>query len=337
MVEQAKRVFDGNDRLLASVVAEDDEAARGEAIEALLLDDARHVVRRVLLSSRKNVREEDFGDIASTVNLRIVRRLRQLDREPIANFADYVATLTYNVIYDFLRSRYPQRTRLKNRVRYGLKMDGRFALWESNGEAVAGLSSWNGCEPGTMAVETADVPSVAVADPERTTKAIAAVFAHTGAPMLLDDLVGLLGEMWNVTDGYELAGKDVATPEASGPAAQYESRQYLARVWAEVSSLRKPQRAALLLNLRDGDGRNALALLLLARIATAQQIAEAIGIAPVRLTEIWNDLPIDDLRIASMLGLTRQQVINLRKSARERLTRRMNERRKAINATRGRL
>ncbi|HEX9457687.1 MAG TPA: sigma factor, partial [Thermoanaerobaculia bacterium] len=125
MVEQAKRVFDGNDRLLASVVAEDDEAARGEAIEALLLDDARHVVRRVLLSSRKNVREEDFGDIASTVNLRIVRRLRQLDREPIANFADYVATLTYNVIYDFLRSRYPQRTRLKNRVRYGLKMDGR--------------------------------------------------------------------------------------------------------------------------------------------------------------------------------------------------------------------
>src|SRR3954468_21224192 len=105
MVEHAKRVFGENDRLLASVAAEDDEGARGEAVETQLLDDAWRVVRRVLLSSRRNVREEDFADIAATVNLRIVRRLRQLDQEPIANFADYVATLTYNVIYDFLRSR----------------------------------------------------------------------------------------------------------------------------------------------------------------------------------------------------------------------------------------
>ncbi|HEX7676542.1 MAG TPA: hypothetical protein VF713_00345, partial [Thermoanaerobaculia bacterium] len=75
MVERAKSVFEGGDRLLASVRSEDDEAARKQASEALLLDDAQLVVRRVLLSSRKNVREEDFADIASTVNLRIVRRL----------------------------------------------------------------------------------------------------------------------------------------------------------------------------------------------------------------------------------------------------------------------
>ena len=41
--------------------------------------------------------------------------------------------------------------------------------------------------------------------------------------------------------------------------------------------------------------------------------------------EIWNELPLDDKRIAALLGLTRQQVINLRKSARERLTRRMKD------------
>src|SRR5438874_282832 len=134
MVEQAKAVFEENDGPVASRMSEEDEA--------LLLDDARRVVRRVLLSSRKNVREEDFADIVSTVNLRIMRRLRQLDQEPIANFADYVATLTYNVIYDFLRSRYPQRTRLKNRIRYALQKDGRFALWETNGGTVAGLASW---------------------------------------------------------------------------------------------------------------------------------------------------------------------------------------------------
>jgi hypothetical protein len=38
---------------------------------------------------------------------------------------------------------------------------------------------------------------------------------------------------------------------------------------------------------------------------------------------LWNELPLEDASIASLLGVTRQQVINLRKSARERLTRRM--------------
>jgi hypothetical protein len=38
---------------------------------------------------------------------------------------------------------------------------------------------------------------------------------------------------------------------------------------------------------------------------------------------MWNRLPLDDLTIAERLGVNRQRVINLRKSARERLTRRM--------------
>jgi RNA polymerase sigma factor (sigma-70 family) len=323
VVESAKRISEENDRLLAAVLSEVDEAARDRAIETLLLDHARRIVQRVLLTNRQNVRQEDFDDIASTVNLRIVRRLRQLDQEPIANFADYVATITFNVIYDFLRSRYPQRTRLKNRVRYALSKDARFTTWEANGETVAGLAAWKGREPGVTLPSAADIAAETTADSQRTAKAIAVVFARSGAPMLLDDLVSLLAEAWNVTDVH-LVAADVAAPQAAGPAAQYEARQYLANLWLEVRSLRQPQRAALLLNLRDGDGRNAAALLLLARIATADQIAEAIGITLRRLTEIWNDLPLDDLSIAAMLGGTRQQVINLRKAARERLARRMN-------------
>ncbi len=323
MAETRKSVAGENDRLLASLLSEDDEASRKRTIETLLLDHARFIVLRVLRTNRQNVRQEDFDDIASTVNLRIVRRLGQLDQDPIANFADYVAKVTYNVTYDFLRSRYPQRTRLKNRVRYALSKDARFAIWEANGGTAAGLAAWNGREPGTVAVSAAEIRTHAESDPQRTTKALAVVFAHCGAPMLLDDLVALLAEAWNVTD-LHLAATDLAAPRADGPAEQYESRQYLSNLWSEVRSLRQPQRAALLLNLRDGDGRNAMALLLLTRITDPDQIAEAIGITPEALSGIWNDLPLDDLRIASMLGVTRQQVINLRKAARARLARRMN-------------
>jgi len=54
-----------------------------------------------------------------------------------------------------------------------------------------------------------------------------------------------------------------------------------------------------------------------------RQLAGALEINPERLAEMWNDLPIEDTRIADLTGLTRQQVINARKSGRERLARRL--------------
>jgi hypothetical protein len=41
--------------------------------------------------------------------------------------------------------------------------------------------------------------------------------------------------------------------------------------------------------------------------------------------ELWKDLPLDDSRIAGLLGIDRQDVINRRSSARKRLTNRMRE------------
>jgi hypothetical protein len=43
----------------------------------------------------------------------------------------------------------------------------------------------------------------------------------------------------------------------------------------------------------------------------------------VRAPELWSELPLEEARIAELLQLTRQQVINARKSARNRLTRRL--------------
>src|SRR5437763_1422374 len=146
-------------------------------------------------------------------------------------------------------------------------------------------------------------------------------------PEDLDDLVRVLSDLWNVVDAEPESHHEARIidprPDQS---ASYESRQFVESVWREIRLLRPMQRAALLLNLRDPGGRNAVALLVLLGIATIDEIAEAIGISAEEVAGIWNDLPIDDLRIAGMLGLTRQQVINLRKSARERLARRFSKR-----------
>ena len=84
------------------------------------------------------------------------------------------------------------------------------------------------------------------------------------------------------------------------------------------------QRLALLLNFKDARGQDLVSLLPYTRTATIEQIAEAIDFPLVEFLRLWNKLPLDDATIAGLLGATRQQVINLRKCARERLERRMN-------------
>jgi len=121
-------------------------------------------------------------------------------------------------------------------------------------------------------------------------------------------------------DGDPLLRLPDPAPDA---ALAFERRTYLGRLWEEIRRLPPRQAAALLLNLRDGQGRNAAALLPLTGIATLREMAAAMALTAETLAGLWGRLPLDDAAIAGLLGATRQQVINLRKSARERLARRM--------------
>ena len=79
------------------------------------------------------------------------------------------------------------------------------------------------------------------------------------------------------------------------------------------------------MNLRDEDQRGAVQLFPLTGVASIRQIADTLLVPHDEFSEMWNDLPLDDESIAARMGATRQQVINLRKSARERLERRLKE------------
>ncbi len=54
-------------------------------------------------------------------------------------------------------------------------------------------------------------------------------------------------------------------------------------------------------------------------IASLRTIAGRLDLSPNELAGLWNRLPLDDLAIAKMLDCTRQQVINLRRVARDKL------------------
>ncbi len=302
-------------------------------------------------------------DIHGEIMLQLVLRLRQFRAEhltrPIADFNAYVAVTTYNAYDRYISRSYPQRRRLKNGLRYLLTHHNDFALWQTkDGSWIGGFERWRTPAHNSAAsdaVGAAIPPSARLQqlrdDPRafaRDAKAhhdwhdrkhayqlLATIFEWTGVSVELDLLTSVMADWWNVTDeAVELdAGRNsVGRDEGAGiqvvdqrPAVtiEIERRAYLKRLWEEITDLPARQRAALLLNLRDEGGRGIVDLWIIVGIATPESLAKTLNLETQAFAELWKELPFDDHKIAAHLGLTRQQVINLRKSARERLARRV--------------
>lgn len=303
------------------------DAGRPNEIERLIVGVVRPVVASILaryVRDGTNISTSDGEDIASTVNLRLVTKLHALAasaEEAVDDLEKYTAALTYNAVNDHLRVLFPARARLKNRLRYSLMRDPRLALWQSGGVLCCGLAAWNGADTvaAPVTLEDAEV-TAAMLDASHPHHALHAFFKETGRPAVFDALVAFFARIWRVADN---PSPRAAEEPRAMTVAPIEDREYLRAVWREVKELRPMQRKALLLNLRSAETVNVIALFVLTGITTFEDIAAALELTPERLAEMWPGLPLDDLRIAALLGVSRQQVINLRKAARERLARRL--------------
>ncbi|MBZ5557766.1 MAG: hypothetical protein LAO77_10885 [Acidobacteriia bacterium] len=332
--------------------------ASGEDAERCLADllagetdrTIRAIVSRTLCGSSRGGRTQalETEDVRADVVVHLLSRLRRLktqaDPTAIENFPAYVAAIAYRTCYTHLRRLYPQRARLKNRLRYALTYDADLTLeQDALGIWRCGLTKWIERDAPLMRADDTmqrfrSGPSAfardIVTDPVGCGLSIAdtmkLLLDRIGEPVdfdvLVDAIGGVLGvdsaaPIWSVADAAD-AALEVADP-AGSIADTLVHRQFLARLWTEVRELPVNQRVAILLNLRDEDGMSALPLLPMTGIATIRQIAEVLAMSAVDLAALWRDLPLDDARIAARLQLKRQQVINLRKSGRERLGRRM--------------
>jgi RNA polymerase sigma factor (sigma-70 family) len=311
------------DPLLEPLLAAHDAAARDEALGTLLTQHADPVIRRGLRHRFGATQSAEIEDIRSSVIVRLLNRLERVDdpeADHIASFADYVAMVTYNTIDDYARRRNPQRTLLANRVRYVLTHDDRFALWRRDRDLICGYAAWNGQRAGTQAFETHDADERSLGD------SLDRAFRRAAAPADFHDVVqafatsaGLNESTMPVTE-IDLVD---ATPSAYD---QLASREAADALWGEIQQLPVRQRVALLLGARDAAGQSAVSMFPGSGVATIQEIAAVVEIALDELVSLWNDLPLDDNTIAARLGASRQQIINLRKSARDRLARRLRRR-----------
>ena len=158
------------------------------------------------------------------------------------------------------------------------------------------------------------------------TRALDHVFDHARKPVELERLVEKVAELFRLPMSPTQAARHERIERIDETASVESSLVYrsaLIEVWREIDLLPPRQRVALLLGLRDENGSAITSLLILLRIATFDELAAAVELSPEELAAIWDQLPLPDMVIAERLGLTRQQVINLRKSARDRLGRRL--------------
>jgi DNA-directed RNA polymerase specialized sigma24 family protein len=345
-----------NDELLASWLQtlrthgdEAAEAALAQLIKAHIEPVIRSVIRFKLRldSNARPGDREDAADLAQEALAQWLVELRKLSAQPdersIGDARGLAATITYRVCYGWLRRQSPRRHALRNRLQYALTRQAGLALWtDRRNLSIAGFAAWRNVSeydwPRTLSEKLRQLPEdekflaqvrqqCAEWSGAKLGKLLAAIFDYAGGPVAFDDLVSVVAALLQIKDEPAASTEDqsVDAEVASGEnvAWRVEKRIFLERLWQEVLELPRPQRAALLLNLREADGRGCLALFPATGVATLRQIADALELPAERFAVMWTQLPLDDATIAELLELTRQQVINLRKSARERLARRL--------------
>lgn len=317
------------DGVLTPIAQCRDEGRRDAAITELLEEYAKPLVRSILRGrffNRENpIDRQELDDLESEAVLQLITRLERLAGDPIADFRAYLAVVVYNAWNAYLRRKYPRRWRLDSKLRYLLSHDTRFALWiAANGESFSSLAEFRGRRPAS-ASEVDDATSSIAVGP--FTEAVERILRHIGSPVHVDDLVRAVGAVLAIRDEPDLEATD-QTPahhEPSAVDARLDRGALLRAAWREIHDLPLPQKRALLLGLRGEGGEALMPFLPLMGVATLHELASALKIQASELAALWKRLPLDDLTIAGGLGLTRQQVINLRKSARERLGRRLRD------------
>jgi DNA-directed RNA polymerase specialized sigma24 family protein len=340
---------DSPDPLLLPFLGASTDAAAQHELSGLVEVHAgpllRQVVRRHLGVHRGDTADA-ASDVAQTILLRLTHqlwRVRRGEADAIGSLAGYVGQTAANACHEWLRRRHPQRARLQQRVRYLLRHHGRLALWtRTDGSWICGRTDWRDRTDVSTAVETSAwkgrlaVPDEARAgtDAARLVALVEAIVDGLGGPARFEDVVTLAADALGIDDAPVAARQadddaDVvqAVDVLSSPAPRVDDRlvqaEFLAHAWREIVLLPVRQRTALLLNLTGPEGGDLLSLVPMTGIASWGELAGLLALPLARMRQIADALPCDDNAIADLLGVTRRQVINLRKCARERLARRL--------------
>ncbi len=328
---------------LRAYIAAADDATAGRWLQTLIETHATPVMGRALSSKagvsglRHTGEQWDLDEVASHAKERLVVKLRALRHQSgadsIEDFESYVAATAHSCWAEHLREKFPRRNMLRNQLRYLLEeqaeRNGLLLRQGSDGAMAAGLKDWNARPVFPLPQLNALVERLATAhDWPRLSlpAAVRLLLTEANGPIGMEPLVSALCTLRQVADESVSMDAEDATGEqrqfadtAASPADDVAWREQLRWLWRCVQELSLRQRTAFLLHMEDVKEFE------LHGIASIRSVAGSLEIPVEELAALWPDIPIDDLRIAARLNATRQQVINLRMVARDKIRRRLPE------------
>ena len=341
-----------NDAILQPFLMAQDLAESQRQLIILLSEHAEPRMRGVIaacLSSALRGQEHspDFEDLYSETKTRLVTYLHDLKSgltaAPCRDFEAYVATIAHNACHDYSRQMYPQRARLRKKIRDLLHAHPKFALWrsqdEKRGEWLCGFDSWQGRRNSSS---TAAWLSSFSENPATRTEALSsggdiqwmkmadllsAIFKDVGEPIRLTDVVNLVSDIRAIKDlpvaSFDADGSSLSAllPDSKPRIdSVLEMRAPLKCYWQSLRQLPRDQFRVYLLYARDTSGEDLINLLLDAEITTKTEVARLLGLTRDRFLDLrWNRLPLDIKDISNELGITIDRVYKLRFWAGKRL------------------
>ncbi|HEX6648675.1 MAG TPA: hypothetical protein VF075_04030 [Pyrinomonadaceae bacterium] len=336
------------DVLLQPLLAEASDEQIDQLLSQLITVHAEPVIKGVIrfklrLNSYRDTQRAEADDIHQEAVMQLVAQLQRFRKlpagHPISDMRGMAAVIAHRTCARWMRRQFPERHALKNRLHYLLTRQRGLSLWQDDdGKSVAGFAVWQKekkqVKRGRHLSDVETLPNHMRAlrsdKPQELAAAVTAILNYADGPIEFDELVSAVAVIQGISDqpveslaeGEDAGALMPATPEPD-QAWRMEKRMFLQRLWEELQQLPLNQRAALLLNLKDASGVGCITLFPATGIATVRQLAATLEISAESFAEVWNELPLEDARIAELLRLTRQQVINARKSGRERLARRL--------------
>ena len=315
---------------LAAAGEEAAACARDELVESVIAPTAREILHYKLRAwTGDGADRQEIPDLQHEVVVLLLARLAELRadpaRAPIRNLRSYVAVTAYRACYNHLRRKYPRRHSLKQRLRTAFARHAALACWrDEEARWICGLAGWRNDSarpPLDAPPPEAWAPLAADAAGRPLDELAIALLRRLDRPIELDALVGIVAELQGLRDAPAAEVVDAPPATREDPADELARRARLAALWDEIERLPPAHRAALLLNLRDDRGGSAIDLFLFTGVASFAALAAALELREEELAALWNRLPLEDAEIAARLGLSRQQIINLRSTARRRLAR----------------
>jgi hypothetical protein len=214
-------------------------------------------------SSREN---EDALDLVQNVYSELTQAVQSEDSE-IRNLRSYAAVVTYHACAQYFRERYPEHTRLKNKIRYFLSHEPGFAVWETpDGVVFCGYSDWpqDSRAPSTAAQALNVLPedmserlfgrrsygAVKALDAMRFadwSMVLEAIFDNLAGPVELDQIISTLSTLFRVKEDPKESG------ENGRKAPQFDRRlhhqELMRMLWMILQDFNHRWLMAFLLNL----------------------------------------------------------------------------------------